>query len=128
MHLVPQEKHRQLLYDLSCNLKGIVAQQLIPTRDGQGRRAAFELLINTPLVRDIIMKGELHRLKEVMSKSREQGMVTFDQSLFDLFRQGVIGYNEALAHADSANDVRLMIKLDGGVAADGGLLSNVTLD
>ena len=128
MHLVPQEKHRQLLYDLSCNLKGIVAKQLIPTRDGQRRRAAFELLVNTPLVKDIVMKGELHRLKEVMSKSREQGMVTFDQSLFDLFRQGVIGYNEALAHADSANDVRLMIKLDGGVAADGGMLNNVTLD
>ena len=89
--------------------------------------AAFGKIVDS-LVKDIVMKGELHRLKEVMSKSREQGMVTFDQSLFDLFRQGVIGYNEALAHADSANDVRLMIKLDGGVAADGGMLNNVTLD
>ncbi len=128
LHLVPVEKHRQLLYDLSFNLRGIVAQQLIPTRDGQGRRAAFELLINTPLVQEIIMKGEMHRLKEVMSKSREQGMVTFDQSLFDLYRQGVIGYNEALAHADSPNDVRLMIKLDGGVSPDAGTLSNVSVE
>lgn len=128
LHLVPVEKHRQLLYDLSFNLRGIVAQQLIPTRDGLSRRAAFELLINTPLVQEIIMKGEMHRLKEVMGKSREQGMVTFDQSLFDLYRQGVIGYNEALAYADSANDVRLMIKLDGGVAPDAGTLNNVSLE
>jgi twitching motility protein PilU len=128
LHLVPIEKHRQLLYDLSFNLKAIVAQQLIPTRDGQGRRAAFEMLISTPLVKDILLKGEMHRLKEVMSKSREQGMVTFDQSLFDLYRQGVIGYNEALAYADSQNDVRLMIKLDGGVSPDAGMLNNVTID
>lgn len=128
LHLVPIEKHRQLLYDLSFNLKAIVAQQLIPTRDGKGRRAAFELLISTPLVKDILLKGEMHRLKEVMSKSREQGMMTFDQSLFDLYRQGVVGYNEALAYADSPNDVRLMIKLDGGVSPDAGMLSNVTID
>ena len=128
LHLVPIEKHRQLLYDLSFNLKAIVAQQLIPTRDGKGRRAAFELLISTPLVKDILLKGEMHRLKEVMSKSREQGMMTFDQSLFDLYRQGVIGYNEALAYADSPNEVRLMIKLDGGVSPDAGMLSNVTID
>jgi twitching motility protein PilU len=70
----------------------------------------------------------MHRLKEVMAKSREQGMMTFDQSLFDLYRQGVIGYNEALAYADSANDVRLMIKLDGGVSPDAGMLNNVTID
>ena len=128
LHLVPIEKHRQLLYVLSFNLKAIVAQQLIPTRDGKGRRAAFELLISTPLVKDILLKGEMHRLKEVMSKSREQGMMTFDQSLFDLYRQGVVGYNEALAYADSPNDVRLMIKLDGGVSPDAGMLSNVTID
>lgn len=128
LHLVPIEKHRQLLYDLSFNLKAIVAQQLVPTRDGQGRRAAFELLVSTPLIKDILLKGEMHRLKEVMAKSREQGMMTFDQSLFDLYRQGVIGYNEALAHADSANDVRLMIKLDGGVSPDAGMLNNVTID
>ncbi|MBP8039623.1 MAG: type IV pili twitching motility protein PilT, partial [Aeromonadaceae bacterium] len=75
-----------------------------------------------------LLKGEMHRLKEVMSKSREQGMMTFDQSLFDLYRQGVVGYNEALAYADSPNDVRLMIKLDGGVSPDAGMLSNVTID
>lgn len=128
LHLVPPEKHRQLQYDLSFNLKAIVAQQLIPTRDGNDRRAAFELMISTPLIKDILMKGEMHRLKEVMARSREQGMVTFDQSLFDLYRQGIIGYNEALAHADSINDVRLMIKLDGGLGPDSGMLSNVTVE
>ena len=128
MHLVPVEKHRQLLYDLSFNLKAIVAQQLIPNRDGSGRRAAFEILLTTPLVKDIIRKGEMHRLKEVMAHSREQGMVTFDQSLFDLYRIGVIGYNETLAYADSPNDVRLMIKLDSGQDLDSGLLNNVTVD
>lgn len=80
------------------------------------------------MVKDILLKGEMHRLKEVMAKSREQGMMTFDRQAFDLYRQGVIGYNEALAYADSANDVRLMIKLDGGVSPDAGMLNNVTID
>jgi len=127
MHLVPPEKHRQLLYDLSCNLKAVVAQQLLPSRNGSIRAPAFEILINTPLVADILRKGEMHRLKEVMANSREQGMQTFDQSLFELYRDGRIGYTEALAHADSANEVRLMIKLSGGNDLSAGLLDNVTV-
>lgn len=129
MHLVPESKHRQLQFDLHFNLKAIVAQQLIPTRDGQGRRAAFEVLINTPLVAELLRNGDLHRLKEVMSKSREQGMQTFDQALFDLYSQHHIGYSEALAYADSANDLRLMIKLHGGNdGLDSGMLDNVTIE
>ncbi len=127
LHLVPQEKHRQLLYDLSFNLKAVVAQQLVPTKDGQGRRAAFELLINTPLIADILRKGEMHRLKQTMSNSREQGMQTFDQSLFQLYRDGFIGYSEALAYADSVNEVRLMIKLAGGNDLSSGMLDQVTI-
>lgn len=129
MHLVPESKHRQLQFDLSFNLRAIVAQQLIPTREGGQRRAAFEVLLNTPLVSDLIAKGELHHLKAVMKKSREQGMQTFDQALFDLYSQHQIGYSEALAYADSANDLRLMIKLQGGGSGlDTGLLDNVTIE
>lgn len=129
MHLVPESKHRQLQFDLSLNLKAIVAQQLVPTRDGGKRRAAFEVLLNTPLMSDLIAKGDLHRLKEVMSKSQEQGMQTFDQALFELYRQHYIGYSEALAYADSANDLRLMIKLHGGQdGLSSGLLDNVTIE
>jgi twitching motility protein PilU len=100
--------------DLSLNLRGMIAQQLVPTTDGKGRRAAIEILINTPLVSDLIKKGDVHALKEVMSKSTEQGMQTFDQALFELYSGGEIGYDSALAAADSANDLRLMIKLSGG--------------
>lgn len=112
LHFFPREKHDQVLMDLSLNLKAIVAQQLIPTPDGKGRRPAIEVLINTPLVADHIRKGELHLLKELMSKSGELGMQTFDQSLFRLFKTGDITYEDALHHADSPNDLRLMIKLD----------------
>ena len=128
LHLVPQEKHRQFLFDLSFNLKAIVAQQLVPSVDGKRRCAAFEILLNTPLITDIIRKGEMHRLKEVMTKSTELGMQTFDQSLFNLFCSGQIGYSEALAHADSANDLRLLIKLSGRDQLGTGTLDNVTLD
>jgi twitching motility protein PilU len=107
----PPEQHNQIWMDLSLNLKAIVAQQLVPTPDGQGRKAVIEVLINTPLVSDLIRKGEVHRLKELMSKSRESGMQTFDQALYDLYAEGSITYEDALAHADSANDLRLMIKL-----------------
>jgi twitching motility protein PilU len=99
--------------DLSLNLRGMVAQQLLPTVDGLGRRAVIEVLINTPLVADMIRKGEVHILKELMSKSGEQGMQTFDQALFQLYSLGEISYESALASADSANDLRLMIKLAG---------------
>jgi len=128
LHLVPQEKHRQFLFDLSFNLRAIVAQQLLPSAHGQRRVAAFEILLNTPLVTDIIRKGEMHRLKEVMTKSGELGMQTFDQALFTLFCAGQIGYSEALAHADSANDLRLLIKLSGREQLGAGTLDNVTLD
>ena len=114
LHFFPKEKHNQVLLDLSLNLKGIVAQQLIPTPDGTGRRAAIEVLLGTPLVSDHIRKGEVHLLKEVMKRSNELGMQTFDQALFKLFKAGEITYEDALHHADSANDLRLLIKLDSG--------------
>ncbi|KAF0808357.1 type IV pili twitching motility protein PilT [Alcanivorax xiamenensis] len=111
IHFFPADRHRQLWMDLSLNLRGIVAQQLIPTPDGKGRRAAIEVLLNTPLVADHIRKGEVHLLKALMGKSREQGMQTFDQALYDLYDAGEITYEDAIAHADSPNDLRLMIKL-----------------
>jgi twitching motility protein PilU len=104
--------------DLSLNLKAMVAQQLLPTVDGQGRRAAIEVLINTPLVADHIRKGEVHLLKELMSKSTEQGMQTFDQALYKLSSEGEISYETALSHADSPNDLRLMIKLGSDANPD----------
>ncbi len=112
LHFFPEDRRDQLLMDLSMNLKGIVAQQLLPTPDGKGRRAAIEVMINTPLMSDHIRKGEIHLLKELISKSNEQGLQTFDQALYKLFKAGEITYEDALLHADSANDLRLMIKLD----------------
>jgi len=112
LHFFPEDRRDQLLMDLSMNLKGIVAQQLLPTPDGKGRRAAIEVMINTPLMSDHIRKGEIHLLKELISKSNEQGLQTFDQALYKLFKAGEITYDDALLHADSANDLRLMIKLD----------------
>lgn len=109
----PADHHDQLWMDLSLNLKAIVAQQLLPTVDGKGRRAAIEVLINTPLIKDLIRKADVHEIKDVMKKSTNLGMQTFDQSLFKLYKEGVIAYDVALTHADSANDLRLMIKLDG---------------
>ena len=113
INFFPADRHRQGWMDLSLNLRGMIAQQLMPTIDGKGRRAAIEVLINTPLVADMIRKGEVHSLKELMGKSNEQGMQTFDQALYALFRTGDITYESALAAADSANDLRLMIKLAG---------------
>jgi len=109
--------------DLSLNLKAIVAQQLIPTPDGKGRRAVIEVLINTPLVADLIRKGEVHELKGLMKRSTEQGMQTFDQALYNLYTQGEITYEDALLYADSANDLRLMIKL--GSETDGDHLTSM---
>ncbi len=111
LHFFPSDRHGQLWMDLSLNLRSIVAQQLIPTPDGKGRRACVEVLVNTPLAQDMIRKGEVHQLKGLMSKSNEQGMQTFDQALYELYLAGEITYEDALAHADSANDLRLMIKL-----------------
>ncbi len=128
LHLVPEDMQRQFLFDLSVNLRCVVAQQLIKTQDGKSRRGAFEILLNTPLVSDIIRKGELHLLKEIMGKSNELGMNTFDQALFNLYQQGLIGYAEALAHADSPNDLRLMIKLKSSDNLSTGLMDDVTID
>jgi len=114
----PPEHHDQLWMDLSLNLKAIVAQQLLPTKDGKGRRAAIEVLINTPLISDLIRKGDVHEIKEVVKKSTNLGMQTFDQALFNLYRDGIITYEVALAHADSANDLRLLIKLSAETNPD----------
>ena len=111
IHFFPEERHDQLFMDLSLNLRGIVAQQLIPTPDGRGRRACIEVLLNTPLVADLIRKREVQKIKELMARSRELGMQTFDQALYELYAEGSITYEDALAHADSSNDLRLMIKL-----------------
>lgn len=111
INFFPEDRRNQLLMDLSLNLKGIIAQQLIPTPDGKGRRAAIEVLINTPLAADIIRKGAVHELKELMRKSNQHGMKTFDQALYDLYSAGEITYEDAIHSADSANELRLMIKL-----------------
>ncbi|APQ13247.1 twitching motility protein PilT [Pseudomonas oryzihabitans] len=118
IHFFPADRHSQIWMDLSLNLKGIVAQQLVPTTDGQNRRAVIEVLLNTPLAADLIRKGEVHELKALMKKSVELGMQTFDQSLYGLYSEGEISYEAALAHADSANDLRLMIKLGSETDAD----------
>ena len=120
----PADARDQLWMDLSLNLKAMIAQQLIPTVDGQGRRAAVEVLINTPLVADLIRKGEVHSLKELMERSTELGMQTFDQSLYQLYCDGVISYENAMQYADSQNNLRLMIKLGthtGGLGRAAGL-------
>jgi len=111
IHFFPSDRHDQIWMDLSLNLRGMVAQQLIPTIDGQGRRAAIEVMLNSPLMSDHIRKGDVHLLKELMSKSNEQGMQTFDQALFKLYVDREISYESALASADSPNNLRLMIKL-----------------
>jgi twitching motility protein PilU len=111
INFFPEERKNQLLMDLSSNMKAIISQRLVRTQDGRGRRAAIEILLNTPLIADNILKGQLHELKEIMKKSRELGMQTFDQALFDLYNQGAISYEESLRNADSMNELRLQIKL-----------------
>lgn len=128
LHLVPKERREQFLFDLSLNLKCILAQQLIPDAHGIGRHGAFELLINTPRVADLIRRGELHEIKETMAKSTESGMMTFDQSLYELYSAGKITEQDALHHADSANDLRLMIKVGNKNQRSTNALSGVTVD
>ena len=118
IHFFPPERHPQIWMDLSLNLRAIVAQQLIPTPDGKGRRAVVEVLLNSPLVSDLIRKGEVHELKGLMARSNELGMQTFDQALFTLYDNGDITYEDAIAHADSPNDLRLMIKLGNETDSD----------
>ncbi|MBE9579003.1 PilT/PilU family type 4a pilus ATPase [Moraxella sp. K1630] len=113
INFFPEERRQQLLMDLSSNMKAIISQRLIRTEDGQGRRAAVEIMLNTPLVADLILKSEMHELKAIMTKSRELGMQTFDQALFDLYDEGAISYDEAIRNADSPNELRLQIKLKG---------------
>ena len=114
LHFFAEDRRAQLFMDLSLNLKGVVAQQLIPTPDGKARRIAVEILLGTPLVQDYIRQGEIHKLKDVMKESTNVGMRTFDQSLVELYHAGEISYEDALRHADSSNEVRLRIKLAQG--------------
>ena len=111
INFFPEERRAQLLMDLSLNLRSLVSQRLLPKQDGKGRAAAVEILLNTPLISDLIFKGEVAEIKEIMKKSRNLGMQTFDQALFDLFEANVITYEDALRNADSLNDLRLQIKL-----------------
>ena len=113
INFFPEERRHQLLMDLSLNLKAFVSQRLIPKKEGKGRVAAIEILLNSPLIQDLIFKGEVHEIKEVMKRSREIGMQTFDQALFDLYEGDYISYEDALRNADSLNDLRLNIKLNG---------------
>jgi twitching motility protein PilU len=125
INFFPEERREQLLMDLSLNIKALISQRLIPKRDGKGRAAAFEILLNSPLIADLIFKGNVHEIKEVMSKSRELGMQTFDQALFILHEAGAISYEEALKNADSVNDLRLKIKLEGRATKDRDVMSGL---
>jgi len=129
LNFFPKDRREQTLLDLSLNLRAIIGQQLIPTPDKKGRAVAVEILINTPLVSQLIREGNVTELKAVMSKSNQQGMLTFDQALFELYKAKKISYEAALHHADSANELRLMIKLGNkaGVKNVGATLSGVTL-
>ncbi|MET0323000.1 MAG: PilT/PilU family type 4a pilus ATPase [Duganella sp.] len=118
INFFPEERRQQLLMDLSLNLKGLISQRLVPRKDAPGRAVAIEILLNTPLISDLIFKGQVHDIKELMKKSRELGMQTFDQSLFDLHEAGLITYEDALRNADSVNDLRLAIKLESKTGAE----------
>ncbi|PSU95840.1 type IV pili twitching motility protein PilT [Photobacterium kishitanii] len=128
LHLVPKDRREQFLFDLSLNLKCILAQQLVADANGIGRHGVYELLLNTPRVADLIRRGDLHEIKDVMAKSAQAGMITFDQSLYALFSEGKISEQDALHHADSANDLRLMIKVGDPAAKPLNSLAGVTLD
>ena len=131
INFFPEDRRNQLLLDLSLNMKSIVAQQLIPKPDGSGRVLCAEILINTPLMADLIRKGDIHEMKGLMSRSRQNGMLTFDQALYDLYKEGEITYEDAINHADSANELRLMIKLgesQGDVDSISAALEGVTIE
>src|SRR5574343_1335297 len=121
INFFPEERRQQLLMDLSLNLKALISQRLLPRREGKGRIAAVEILINTPLISELIFKGEVGEIKDVMKRSREQGMQTFDQALFDLYEAGKVTYEDALRNADAVNDLRLNIKLNSERARSGDL-------
>ena len=124
INFFPEERRAQLLMDLSLNLRALVSQRLVPRQDNKGRHAAVEIMLNSPLISDLIFKGNVPEIKEIMKRSRELGMQTFDQSLFDLYENELITYEDALRNADSINDLRLQIKLHshhGEVDSSGGL-------
>lgn len=112
INFFPEERRQQLLVDLSLNMRAFVSQRLIPKKEGKGRAAAVEIMLNSPLISDLILKGDIHEIKEIIAKSRLQGMQSFDQSLFDLYEADEISYEDAVKNADSMNDIRLRIKLE----------------
>ena len=125
INFFPEERRSQLLMDLSLNLKAFISQRLIPRREGKGRVAAVEVMLNSPFISDLIFKGAVHEIKEIMAKSRELGMQTFDQHLFELYEAGLITYEDALRNADSLNDLRLKIKLHGQESKDRDMMSGL---
>ncbi len=124
INFFPEERRQQLLMDLSLNLKALISQRLIPRIDGAGRIPAVEIMINSPLMQDLIFKGEVHEMKALIRKSNEQGMITFDQALYNLFEQENITFEDALRNADSVNDLRLRIKLESDTARKSGLVED----
>ncbi|MCP5274965.1 MAG: PilT/PilU family type 4a pilus ATPase [Burkholderiales bacterium] len=125
INFFPEERRAQLLMDLSLNLRGLIAQRLVPKNDGKGRVAAIEIMLNSPLISDLIFKGDVHEIKEIMKKSRELGMQTFDMALFELYESGLISYEDALRNADSMNELRLQIKLEGKEAKGADLTAGI---
>ena len=125
INFFPEERRQQLLMDLSLNLRGMISQRLISLKDGKGRAAAVEVMLNSPLISDLIFKGDVHEIKEIMKKSRELGMQTFDQALFELYENGRISYEDTLRNADSVNDLRLEIKLRGKESKDRDLTAGI---
>src|SRR6187401_2244961 len=125
INFFPEERKHQVLMDLSLNIRALVSQRLIPKKEGKGRAAAVEIMLNSPLIQDLIFKGEVHEIKSIMAKSKELGMQTFDQHLFDLYEGGQISYEDALRNADSVNELRLSIKLHGKEAKDKDLSTGI---
>lgn len=125
INFFPEERRTQLLMDLSLNLRAVVSQRLVPRKGGKGRIAAVEIMLNTPLIADQIFRGEIHEIKETMKRSKESGMATFDQALFELYERGYVSYEDALRNADSVNDLRLQIKLNSQDSRDHALTSTI---
>jgi twitching motility protein PilU len=125
INFFPEERKAQLLMDLSLNMKALVAQRLLPIKEGKGRVAAFEILLDSPLISDLILRGDVHEIKEIMKKSTELGMQTFDAALFELYEAGKISYEDAIKNADSQNELRLQIKLRGSEAKDKDLTEGI---
>ena len=125
INFFPEDRRQPLLMDLSLNLRAFLSKRLLPRKDGKGRAAAVEIMLNSPLISDLIFRGEVQEIKEVMKRSRELGMQTFDQSLFDLFEAGRISYEDALRNADSINDLRLQIKLYSKDSKERNLISGI---